>query len=465
MSTALPAGLLATPEWQERLDILAIRHDVPGVQVGVLALGPDGEADIRVMVSGVTSLGTGVPVTEDTLFQYGSISKVWTATLIMQLVDEGLLTLDTRVVDVLPEFAIADPEHTAAITVRHLLTHTSGIDGDIFTDTGDNDDCVAKYVASLVGAASTTRPGGPLSYCNAGFVVAGRIVEVLRGTAWDDAIATRIARPLGLTHLITRAKDAPLFRTAVGHLANPDPKSAQAVVPTAQWMLPRSVGPAGLVTGTADALLRFSAMHLRDGMGLSGERVLSAASVSAMRTHQVDLTKVSTVDQSWGLGWILSDWARGDGVVTSVQHGGHTIGQRAKLHTFPELGLAICVLTNSDSGGGFAEEIESAIGAELGLTFPSPAMEDGADISRLVGSYESVMMRFSLSHEDGRYFLDMESKSPAAQGAPEPRREARPSGPGRFVVDMDGSRIEFSHLTEGDDEYLYMFRLFKRITN
>ncbi|MFI6920443.1 serine hydrolase domain-containing protein [Nonomuraea spiralis] len=179
--------LLASPKWQERLDALAGKYDVPGTQVGVLKLDDEGNADIRILVSGVTSLNTGVTVTEDTLFQYGSIPKIWTTTLVMQFVDEGLLTLDTKVVEVLPDFRLSAPEHALEITVRHLLTHTSGIDGDSFVDTGDGDDCVEKYVAKLAETDPYRPAGGPLSYCNAGFVVAGRIVEVLRGMAWGDA--------------------------------------------------------------------------------------------------------------------------------------------------------------------------------------------------------------------------------------------------------------------------------------
>ncbi|MER2222549.1 MAG: serine hydrolase domain-containing protein, partial [Rhodococcus sp. (in: high G+C Gram-positive bacteria)] len=219
--TDLPKDLLVAPKWQERLDELAAKHSVPGAQVGVIALGEDGAADIRVITTGVTSLNTRVDVDADTLFQFGSASKIWTTTLIMQLVDEGKLTLDTLVVEVLPEFTIADPSNTKEITIRQLLTHTSGIDGDLFNDTGDGDDCVEKYVDELATAISVTEPGGHLSYSNAGFAVAGRIVEVLREMTWDEALVEYLWKPLGLTHIITKAKDAPLFRTAVGHVANP----------------------------------------------------------------------------------------------------------------------------------------------------------------------------------------------------------------------------------------------------
>ncbi|XVV07051.1 serine hydrolase domain-containing protein [Actinosynnema sp. CA-248983] len=412
---------------------LAARHGVPGAQVGIL--DPDG---IRVLTTGVTSRATAVPVDENTLFQYGSITKVWTTTLVVQLVDEGLLTLDTPVVDVLPTFRIADPDHTSAITVRHLLTHTSGIDGDVFTDTGHNDDCVERYVDALAGVGSTTRPGGPLSYCNAGFVVAGRIVEVLRGKPWDDALKDHLVDPLGLDHVITRVHDAPLFRTAVGH---------ENGEPVKRWMLPRSVGPAGLITGTARDLLRFTAAHLDNSVSRSAQ---------AMREEQVSLREVSTVDSGWGLGWVLQDWAG----VACVAHGGRTIGQAAKLWAFPERGLALCVLTNAASGSGMAEEVATIFGKEHGLVPPEPRVDDNADLAGLEGVYEILTARLTLSRDEHGFHLDV-----VGDGVSEPRKPVTPTGRGRFVAELNGARREFAHLEHDGADFLYLNRLFRRVTD
>ncbi|MFC8936487.1 serine hydrolase domain-containing protein [Rhodococcus sp. NPDC057135] len=464
MSTKLPADLLNSPKWQQLFDELSAKYAVPGAQVGVLALGEDGEADVRVMTTGVTSLKTKVEVDADTLFQIGSITKIWTTTLIMQLVDEGALTLDTPVVEVLPEFAIADAANTKEITVRHLLTHTSGIDGDLFVDTGDGDDSIEKYVAELATAISVTPAGGHLSYSNAGFVVAGRIVEVLRGQTWDEALVDKIYRPLGLTHVITKPKEAPLFRTAVGHLANPDRTSADKVLPSPRWGLPRSIGPAGTIAASMDSLLAFGAAHVRDGLGLTGERILSEKSAREMRTLQVDLSDVSTVDRGWGVGWILSDW----GGVTSAHHGGATIGQIAQLHTFPELGLAIGVLTNSRGGSALAHDIESAIGTALGLTYPEPrtdATADEIDLSWAVGVYESTVMRIELTRADDGGFVVQTTAKVQIDGEPDsPPLPVVPLSASRFLVTIQGSTLEAAHVSIDDDEYLYLTRLYKRVT-
>src|SRR5262249_43460005 len=145
--------------WQRRLAELAERHGVTGASLGILRLHP-GHDDERVeAVYGVLNKDTGVEATNDSLFQIGSISKVWTATIVMQLVDEGLIDLDAPIVNVLPELRLSDPDVTKQVTMRHLLTHTSGIDGDVFTDTGSGDDCLEKYVG-WVDAAPMNHPLG-----------------------------------------------------------------------------------------------------------------------------------------------------------------------------------------------------------------------------------------------------------------------------------------------------------------
>ena len=147
------------------------------------------------VAAGVLSRATGVEATADSVFQVGSITKVWTTTLVMQLVDEGKLDLDEPVRRYLPEFVIADEDAAAAITVRQLMCHTAGFEGDLFTDTGKGDDCVEKYVATLAEVTQLFPPGEMFSYNNAGFCVLGRIVEVLRGKPFDAVHARAPVHP------------------------------------------------------------------------------------------------------------------------------------------------------------------------------------------------------------------------------------------------------------------------------
>jgi CubicO group peptidase (beta-lactamase class C family) len=144
---------------QSRLDLLRAEHGVVGASVAV----QQGDRVIEA-VSGLTNVRTGVEVTPDTIFQLGSISKVYTATLVMQLVDDGLVDLDIPVATYLTSFTNADATAAATITVRQLLSHVSGMDGDVFDDFGRGDDCVEKYVDAMSGLAQTSRPGAFFSY-------------------------------------------------------------------------------------------------------------------------------------------------------------------------------------------------------------------------------------------------------------------------------------------------------------
>ena len=171
---------------------------MPGAQLGILRYSPEGDDELVTTSYGVLNNRTGATVTDESLFQIGSISKVWTATVAMQLVDEGLLELDGPIVEVLPDLRLADPDVTKSVTLRHLLTHTSGIDGDVFTDTGRGDDCLEKYVDLLADAAQNHPLGATWSYCNSGYSLLGRLIEKVTGMTWDEAharAALHAARP------------------------------------------------------------------------------------------------------------------------------------------------------------------------------------------------------------------------------------------------------------------------------
>src|SRR5580704_18556573 len=189
---------------------------------------------------GVLNSVTGVSVTTDSLFQVGSITKIWTAAMIMQLIDEGRLSLDTAVSQALPGVRLGAGDVGAQVTVRHLLTHTSGIDGDVFTDTGRGDECVERYVDLLAEVPSVFTPGATYSYCNSGYVLLGRIIEVIDGQSWDESLRARLTGPLAATQTVTLPEEAILRRAAVGHL--------RCGTPVHVWGLPRSFGPDGLIT-------------------------------------------------------------------------------------------------------------------------------------------------------------------------------------------------------------------------
>src|SRR5579884_3213973 len=148
------------------------RWDVPGLAVGVLR---DGCVETRGY--GIANLETRAPVGAETVFQVGSISKVFTATLVMTLVEAGKLDLDAPVFGYVPDLTLADMGAARAITLRHLLTHMAGFYGDRFDDHGMGDDALAHAVAAFPTLKQQTAPGELWTYCNAGFDLAGLVIE------------------------------------------------------------------------------------------------------------------------------------------------------------------------------------------------------------------------------------------------------------------------------------------------
>ncbi|MFI9049540.1 serine hydrolase domain-containing protein [Streptomyces sp. NPDC053427] len=376
--------------WKSRLDELLSTHRVPGAALAVLV---DGE--IHELAGGVLHTGTGVEVTTDSVFQIGSVSKGYTAALVMLLAEAGKLDLDAPVVDVLPDFAVADAAASRTITTRQLLNHTSGIEGDYVNDTGRGDDCLARYVDGARHVGMTNPPGATMSYSSTAYNVLGRIVEVLTGTTWDEALKELIYAPLGLGHTMTLPEEVLRFRAAMGHMGDP----GETPVPTPVWnMMPRSAGPYGGICATAADVARFARLFVDGGTAPDGSRVMSAETVEAMLTREVEMPDQWFLGAHWGLGWGLFEW---DGV-RGFGHDGSTFGQLAYLRAIPEKGIAIALLTN---GGGAAPKIFETLCRELtaelaGVTMPAfgPAAEQPAvDPAPFVGNYrrEGFLMTIS----------------------------------------------------------------------
>ncbi|SFW79642.1 serine hydrolase [Amycolatopsis australiensis] len=443
---------LDVAHWRRRLAELARKHRVPGATLGIL------RGDDQVVAScGVLNKATGVEVTDDSVFQIGSITKVWTATVAMQLVDEGLLRLDAPIADVLPELRLADPDVTKKVTLRHLLTHTSGIDGDVFTDTGRGDDCVEKYVEVLDQAAQTHPLGATLSYCNSGFVLAGRVIEKLTGKTWDAALRERLFTPLGLTRTGTLPEEALLFRAAMGHVAAGDEQPQ----PAPAWGLPRSAGPAGLITASAADVLAFARLHLTGGLGPDGTRLLSAESAAAMTAEQAEMPDKHTLGDSWGLGWIRFGW---DGH-RLIGHDGNTIGQSAFLRVLPEQEMAVTLLTNGGSAHDLYEELYREIFAELaGVAMPRPleppAAPPAVDVAEYLGVYERESMRIEILTREGKLRIRQTVTGSLAELVPDPTTEDElvPIAPGHFAHRPAGMRgwvsVTFYTLPTGE-RYLH----------
>ena len=369
------------------------RHGVPGMVVGVLE--QDGERTVH--VHGVASVETGCPVRRDSLFQIGSITKVFLATLALRLVEEGRLDLDTPVARYLPDLRLADHQTEQKLTMRHLLTHASGILGDYFEDYGPGDDALARYVADLHKLPQVHQLGRGWSYCNSGFSLAGRVIEVLTGQSFERAMQALVFEPLGLQRSFFFAHEVIGYPLAVGHRLG---DNGQPVV-VRDFALPRSVHPAGGITSTIDDLLTFAAFHL--GLARPADPPLSEASVASMQQPQ---TLAANWAEHYGLGWAL--WSLGG--IRLVGHGGSTNGFQAHLTLLPASGAAIASLTNHENGSAAYLEVETWLLAERFHLRPVPPVLvtlSQTDLARFTGNYRYPLAQLTVRPATGGLWLEV----------------------------------------------------------
>lgn len=447
----------------EQLPALIEKYGVPAAAVAVLKDGEviDGAA-------GILHLGTGVEATPGALFQIGSITKLWTATLVMQLVDEGRVDLDATVRTYLPEFRIGDEDAARVITVRQLLTHTSGFEGDIFTDTGVGDDCVEKYLGVLHDVPQLFPPGEQFSYNNAGYCVLGRLVEVLREKTYDACLREHLFQPLGLTHAATGPYDAIMFRVAMGHV---ELEPGTGLQPAPVWALARSNAPAGAMLAMRPRdLLAFARMHLEDGAAADGTQVLAPGTAARMHAREVDLPYLGVMGDSWGLGFERFDTPEG----AIIGHDGSTIGQNAFLRMVPEAGLAVVLLTNGGDTLSLYHAIAGHVIGELSDTalpaLPAPPTDpERVDASRFVGTYASQVADLEVTQdEDGRIWLEQTPKGLFEELGEQPERRELVHFRGDSLINVEPEHgVHIPHAFVGDDGdghalYLHIGRAVRR---
>jgi CubicO group peptidase (beta-lactamase class C family) len=362
---------------QDRLDRCLAAGLPPGAQLAV-AQGDE----LLEVAGGVLHRGTGQPTTTTSVFQIGSVTKAWVATAVVQLADEGDIDLDRPVRTWLPDLALRPEETAARVTPRHLLAHTSGIVGDVFTDTGRGDDALRRYVAALADLPPAHALGETWSYCNAGYCILGLLLEERCGTTVEAVIRDRVAAPLEIDRLAWDGDEAILLGAAVGHLTDLQDGTAR-VTPT--FAIPRSNRPAGGLMVSAGDLARFGRAHLRDGAAPGGQRILSAAGARAMRTRQAVLPTRRAA--GWGLGWTEHDL----GGRAAWGHGGATLGQMAELLLLPEDDVVIALLVNGMRGRADHALLEGLLRDLVGVGLPPiptpPAEPVEADLARYVGRY------------------------------------------------------------------------------
>jgi CubicO group peptidase (beta-lactamase class C family) len=366
---------------------------VPGFVAGIWW---DGEA--FEVVAGTANLNTGAPMTPDTAFLLGSISKVVVTSMLMRFVERGALSLDDRVADRLPELRLGDQDTLENLRIRNLVNHSSGIDAaDYAPELGRGADAVARYVELLADKGQLYPLAQHISYCNPAFIIAGRLLEVLSGDDFDTLLAREIFAPVGMERSCTSGDEAILHRTAIGHIVDPDTNVPRA---TRRFMLPYSMAPAGstIITTIAD-LLRFARVHLDGGELQNGDRLLSSASVEAMATATIREEEMGGFGV--GLGWLLPAY----GSTRLLTHTGGSYGGLSSLIVVPERRFACAAFGNSTTAAPVHQALHDFVLGEL-LGLPAAGRLESADVeidpAHYAGAYQKLDTRTTIAAgEDG----------------------------------------------------------------
>lgn len=327
-------------------------YGVPGVALGVIA---DGQQTIRGL--GVTNVEDPLPITAHTVFPIASISKTFAATAIMRLVEQGKVDLHATVRTYIPDFKVHDAAVSRDVTVWHLLTHLGGWEGQVSgPDRGA--DTLRNFVATtLPDVMQVAPPGRAWSYNNAGFSIAGRVIEVVTGKSISQAMRDLVFQPLGLEHAGTTAGDFIVQRFAAGHW------SANGRIDLQRPFVPSTSVTAGGVGLCMTDMLSYARFHMGDGLSAKGERVLTRESLEQMRTVQAH--KQGT-DDDIGLAWHI----RRVGPIHTYAHGGTLAAHVLLLEIVPERNFAISILTNSETGWRLIQDVErAALETYLGATY------------------------------------------------------------------------------------------------
>lgn len=347
-AVVLQLALAASPLAADAIDDYVARElaeqKIPGVAVLVMR----GGAIERARGYGLANVEHGVPVTDETIFQSGSVGKMFTAAGVLKLVEAGKLGLDDRLAQHLP-----GPSAWHRITIRQLLTHTSGIKdyGEEFDFRKDYSD--DEMLAVMQKLPLEFEPGAQWSYSNSGYLILGLLTSKLAGKHWSDYQAEQLFRPLGMatTRVISE-------RDLVPHRAAGYELDEQGELKNQEWVAPP-------FNRCADGALYFSLRDLA-----AWERALEAGSFLAPDSLSAWWTPVALSggrSYPYGFGWGFGE-QRGERL---IEHGGAWQGFRAAIVRYPEQQLAVAVLANLGQA-----DTESMAHAVAGLVEPRLSLRD-----------------------------------------------------------------------------------------
>lgn len=335
------------------LESIRAKHGLPALAAVVLKGGEVvGEG-----VVGVRKVGSEERVTAEDRWHLGSCTKAMTATLCAMLVEEGKLSWESTVGEVLPDLAAEGREAYRGVTLRQLLTHRAGVvanlpmQGLFRTNKAALPEQRRQYVRALLQLEPVHEPGTAFLYSNAGYTVAGAMAEAVTGKPWEDLMRERLFAPLGMDS----AGFGPPSEN--GSLDQPWGHGARDGERTpSQSDNPAVIGPAGTVHCTLSDWARFVSLHVR---GARGETGLLLKPETFVALH------APSEDGTYAMGWGVAPrpWAGG----TALTHAGSNTIWFAVVWAAPERDFAVLVASNAGDGAKACDEVVGAmIGAFLG---------------------------------------------------------------------------------------------------
>jgi CubicO group peptidase (beta-lactamase class C family) len=270
-----------------------------------------------------------------------SITKPFVATAIVQLLEEGKLSLDDRIVDHLPYFELKD-ERYATLTIHQFLTHSSGMPDveDYRWDKPEYDEgALERFVRSLTDQELLFEPGEQFTYSNMAFEVLGDLIAKVSGQSFGDYVREHILLPLGMNDSSILIRDVDPALLANGHIKG----WLGGTRVTKHYAYNRRHGPSSCLYSNAVDMSRWAMANMNRGE-LEGRRILAASSYDLLWTPALERVRVSSDNRPVhvGLSWFLSE-KEGCRIVS---HGGTDTGYRANFNMYLEDGLAVVVLSN-----------------------------------------------------------------------------------------------------------------------
>jgi CubicO group peptidase (beta-lactamase class C family) len=276
------------------------------------------------LAAGWAHAGIGLTMQTGTLMQIGSVTKLFNVTIVMSMVEEGTLELDAPVREYIPDFSVANLDATRTLSLRHLLSMSSGLDNGPYSYFGASDEALEQYVAGLRLLPQQFVPGRHFGYSNAGTCIAGYAASRVAGQSWEALVRERVLEPAGLTRAALLDGDVESENVSAGHLASPE--RGRAIIVDPVFSMHRSRAPSGATLAMAmKDLARFGRIFLNRGVADNGFKMLSESSVDTMLTSHIEVPTRNDA-QAWCLGpytarWDeVQIWGHSGGTPTSLSH-------------------------------------------------------------------------------------------------------------------------------------------------